>query len=213
MNKLITHLKGGNFEHLFRVLMKRLYSESKAYGLKRDLSVSFSHPDARIPIRIRKLEASDLKAFSANHTNYGLFEKNIKTAYVACDENNTPCYYQWLIDATFNPEINRFWKGSFPELASNEALLENAFTIPEFRGLRIMPAAMSRIACKAEGIPARYVITFVEINNIPSLKGCIRAGFEPYTLRSEKWICFFKTVRFKPLGEGPHMIFKEIPAL
>ena len=42
-----------------------------------------------------------------------------------------------------------------------------------------MPAAMGLIAEKGETIGARYVITFVAPDNIPSLKGCQRCGFFP----------------------------------
>ena len=82
---------------------------------------------------------------------------------------------------------NDFIRGlhGFPQLAANEALLEGAYTPASHRGLGIMPAAMSLIAEKAETIGARYVITFVAQNNVPSLKGCQRCGFAPDLLHRQ----------------------------
>ena len=52
-----------------------------------------------------------------------------------------------------------------------------------YRGRHIMPAAMARIAEKATALGARRVITFVADDNVPSLKGCARAGFAPVSAR------------------------------
>lgn len=210
MNKFIFHIRRGNFKHLLSVLFKRIYCENHAYGFKRDLSIPFKDPEAKISIHIRELIPEDLDAFNDNLTNHGLFQQEIKTPYVAIDDHGTPCYYQWLMGPGYNKEIKRFWKGSFPELSANEALLENAFTTPNFRGLRIMPAAMSRIAKKALSLQLRYVITFVEVDNIPSLKGCRRAGFEPYILRTEKWLFFHKTVTYSPIPSILHNNFEKL---
>jgi len=107
-----------------------------------------------------------------------LAAKRIAGAFVAVDERDgRPCYIQWLFGAADNDFIRRL--RGFPQLAADEALLEGAYTPASHRGLGIMPAAMGLIAEKAETIGARYVITFVDQNNIPSLKGCQRCGFSP----------------------------------
>ena len=41
---------------------------------------------------------------------------------------------------------------------------------------------MAQIAERGTDLGARWVITFVTVDNIPSLKGCQRAGFVPYLL-------------------------------
>jgi RimJ/RimL family protein N-acetyltransferase len=61
----------------------------------------------------------------------------------------------------------------------SEALLENAYTPPAYGGLGIMSAAMARIAEQASAFGATDVLTFVDQQNIASLKGCERAGFYP----------------------------------
>ena len=49
----------------------------------------------------------------------------------------------------------------FPPLESGEALLENAYTPPEYRGFGIMSAAMALIAERGSERDARAVLTYV----------------------------------------------------
>ena len=164
--------------------------ESTRFGLRRDLTIPFPAPDAKIPISVRPLAETDLPtllAVNADISEADRFEiawrqafaaKRLAGGYVAVDERDgRPCYVQWLFGAADNDFVQSL--RGFPELAPDEALLENAYTPASHRGLGVMPAAMARIAEKAATIGARYVITFVEQNNIPSLKGCQRSGFAP----------------------------------
>lgn len=165
--------------------------ESARIGLRRDLAIPFKAPDAGIPLSIRPLAAADLPALlgldataSADDTfetawRRAFAARHMAGGHVAVDERNgTPCYVQWLL----GPDDNAFVRsmGGFPALQANEALLENAYTPPRYRGMGIMPAAMARIAERAADLGARYVLTFVQDNNIPSLKGCQRSGFAPH---------------------------------
>lgn len=174
--------------------------EATRYGLRRDLNIPLKRPEAKFPISIRRLEKGDFSALfpvddSVEEQSDKLeiawrrkFAANrIEGGYVAVDDRDgTPCYVQWLFGAADNAFIRKL--GGFPELAPDEALLENAFTPPRYRGMRIMSAAMASIAEQANDIGARYVLTFVSMDNIASLKGCERAGFAPDLIHS--------TVRF-----------------
>ncbi|GGD41105.1 GNAT family N-acetyltransferase [Muriicola marianensis] len=210
ITKLIKHAREGNFSFILQGIKKRLYSKNEAYGLKRDLSVPFKNPEALIPISIRRAKKEDDAYFNADNYNHGIISANLQTCYVATNEDGIPAYRQWLMGSDQNPGIKAFWKGSFPVLAPDEALLENAFSRPEFRGKRIMPAAMARIAEKGNDIGARYIITFVDIHNIPSLKGCKRSGFAPYLLRTERWLLFNRKIRFEPAGSGHMNHFRQV---
>ena len=168
-------------------------SKSTRIGLRRDLTVPFKAPDAKIPISVRPLTEADLPALLALDETAspedkfetawrGAFAaKHMKGGYVAIDDRDgTPCYMQWLFGAADNDFVLSI--GGFPTLKADEALLENAYTPARYRGMGIMPAAMARIAERATDIGARYVITFVQDDNIPSLKGCQRSGFAPHLL-------------------------------
>lgn len=165
------------------------------YGLRRDLSAAFTPPKAKIPISIRPLAAADLPKLlriTPETTpedrmeitwRRAFAEKHLAGGYVAIDERDgSPCYVQWLFGAKDNAFVQSL--GGFPRLAADEALLENAYTPASHRGLGIMPEAMSRIAEQAATFGARSVMTFVEVNNIPSLKGCQRCGFAPDLVHS-----------------------------
>lgn len=124
------------------------------------------------------------------------------TCYVAVDQRDgTPCYVQWLLGPAQNPTIKKL--GCFPLLKPDEALLENAYTPVSYRGMGIMAAAMALIAERAAEFGARYVLTFVGVDNIASLKGCERAGFTPFVVRWQQQYCFNLVRR---------LAFKDLPA-
>lgn len=194
-------------KRLWSKLRKHLYSSSRALGLQRDLSKDFTNPDAELNITIRPLKEGDKEILmdhgklEKNHpqlANYQrrLIESELSTCYVAVTESDEPCYMQFLIGAKHNRLIKERFGPLFPKLDKDEALIEAAYMRPSFRGKHIMPAAMGRIAQKAQELGARWVITFVHTENIPSLKGCKRAGFFPYILREERWFLFRQYVSF-----------------
>lgn len=179
-------------------LGRRISSKGHAYGLRRDLAAPHETPLAKIPIAIRRLVETDVpRLLDANEgvdtterwerrTRLRLLERGIGQPYVAVDSEDDPCYVQWLFGSRDNDEVQSFFHGSFPVLAPDEALLEGAFTPTRHQGQRIMSAGMSMIAEKAADLGARYVITFVGVDNIASLKGCERAGFAPAMDRFEE---------------------------
>ena len=189
-------VRGGEFAAVASRVRAALWSDSVSVRLERDLDVPFKAPESTIPIRIRPIEDADLTTlldFRADDVSSAervdrerrarLVDARLPTAYVAVTEENAPCYVQWLVGAEQNARIQQVWNGEFPILAADEALLEGAFTPEAFRGRRIMPAAMARIAEAATELGARRVITFVTEDNVPSLKGCGRAGFAPASAR------------------------------
>ena len=52
-----------------------------------------------------------------------------------------------------------------------------------------MASAMAQIAARAADGGVRWVVTFVDEANTPSLKGCERAGFAPYLGVSSCIVC------------------------
>jgi RimJ/RimL family protein N-acetyltransferase len=169
-------------------------------GLSRDLMVPWENPSAKIPISVRPLARNDLEpllAVAGGASHQELLEvawrqqyvdRHLDRGWVAIDgRDGTPCYVQWLLGSEQNEFIRDL--GTFPLLARDQALLENAYTPVSHRGLGIMSAAMAAIAEQAEGLGARHVLTFVGEDNIASMKGCRRAGFTPYLIhhRVQKW--------------------------
>jgi RimJ/RimL family protein N-acetyltransferase len=193
-----------------------LYAELTRYGLVRDLSHNFQAPGAKIPLAVRPLADRDLAtlfghAGAATELSERMevawrrafIEKGARGGFVTIDERTaTPCYVQWLLSPRDNAFIEKI--GGFPPLADGEALLENAYTPPAYRGLGVMAAAMAQIAERARDFGARKVLTFVATDNIASLKGCQRAGFHPHLLHRRTRLGFglFTRDHFETLPEG-----------
>jgi GNAT superfamily N-acetyltransferase len=192
---------------------EKWHSVWESFGFVRDLSLPFSAPEAKIPITVTRLarEHADtlfdlsVEGMSAEERELRksrgeLFDSGIGTGYVALTDTGEPCYCQWLIPWEQNAEIRLFFKHVFPRLNPGEALLEGAFTPESHRGKGIMPAAMARIAEHGSEIGATRIVTFVTEDNIPSIKGCERAGFRKYTRRTIIWTGLWRRMKFEPLG-------------
>jgi GNAT superfamily N-acetyltransferase len=207
-----------NVRHLgviWRSLSQRLYSNTTYLGLRRDLSVTFKAPEAKIQLKVRPLDRrDDLSFIDINEpgiSSEGAFERlhqinmlraRIRTCYIALDHSDQPCYMQWLIPSIENDKIQAFYGNIFPRLEGNEALLEGAYTADDYRGQGVMATAMAQIAERASDLGARWVITFVGERHLASLKGCKKAGFVPYIRRREIYRLFRRKVIFTPLPEG-----------
>lgn len=209
-------LKSGEWEDLWRAGKLHWKSESTSLGLRRDLTVPFRAPDATIPIAVRPLREDDIEtlleagagdlsgeAQRERAVRKRMLDASLATCYVAVTERDEPCYMQWLIGPDENDRVRELFGGRFPCLAPNELLLEGAFTLEQWRGKKIMAAAMARIAELGVARGGRWVLTFVAADNVPSLKGCAKAGFHPFVERSDRWRLFRCQSRFSDLPATP----------
>jgi GNAT superfamily N-acetyltransferase len=207
------NFRSGGLQALLREFKKRYKSERLHYGLARDLSQPFQNPSAKIPLAVRPLRDEDIPKLLGLHAvqlsdrgpyvrmhRLNFIEVGIGTCFVGVIENDQPCYMQWLIPARDNTQIQKYFRGTFPILKPDEALLEYAFTPERWQGQGIMPAAMAQISEKARDLGARRVITFVDSSNVPALKGCRKAGFAPYLARIDRWRLFRRQFVFKELA-------------
>jgi GNAT superfamily N-acetyltransferase len=224
VKRLFSLLRAGQYDVALQTLRERLHSRVPATGLRRDLTVPFPAPSGKIPLQVRQIRPGDIDALLAvgpdpdeqlleqRAIQTRLLEAGLGTCYVAVDEHDRPCYMQLLIGPADNERLQRFFQGSMPQLAPDEALLEGAYTNPGYRGKGVMAAAMARIAEHAEDLGARYVLTFVHDDNIASLKGCERAGFTPHVHREERYRLFRRSVTFTPLPAKESPPVRTAPA-
>ncbi len=201
-------------------IKRRLYSNERSLGLQRDLEVPFETPAAKLALEIRPLREGDVAELLNEHDE-GISQEAVKeraqrklllrekipTCYVAVTEEGKPAFMQWLMAAEDNDKIQAYFRGGFPVLKPDEGLLEFAFSLEKYRGMRIMPHAMAEIAKKGRDFGAKKIITFVPEDNIPSLKGCKRAGFFPYLVRVDRWRCFRRCSEFQALPPGTTYTF------
>jgi GNAT superfamily N-acetyltransferase len=206
----------GRGRRMWSAVTYRLYSNSVSVGLRRDLRARLAAPAAKRPIEVRPLTPDDELSWLdvrepglsdeqvyARLAQARLLESGIKTCHVAVEPGGKACYMQWLILSHEYQRVYAFFGNLYPRLAPDEALLEGAYTPEAYRGQGIMAAAMAQIAERADQFGARWVVTFVDESNVASLKGCARAGFEPYLLRHERFRLFRRRVSFTPLTEAP----------
>ena len=191
-----------------------VFSDNRRIGLRRDLRIPLKPPDALVPLQLRRLEAPDVDALLRDDPTDSAAERELRAerrhaarelpshGYVAVSDGAL-CYVQWLLPADANDAIQRCWPGLFPILRPGEALLEAAYTPPAFRGKGVMSAAMARLADQAAEMGAMAALTFVAPDNIPSLRGCARAGFEPYTMRHIAWRFFRRRTTYRAINGEP----------
>jgi hypothetical protein len=174
----------------------------------RDLEAPLQAPRAKIPIAVRPATRDDAAAIleriselaGYDRSNRELFLRmGIGTCYVAVTERDELCYMQWLIGREHNLLLAEHTH--LPTLEHSEALLENAFTPAGFRGQGIMSAAMAQIAAEASKLGARWVLTVVSELNLASIKGCVRAGFQPHMLKMDRWRLLRHQIRYTGVPE------------
>lgn len=207
---------------LAKEFKRRFYSNERSLCLRRELDIPFETPAAKLPIKIRPLHERDVGALLdvceegisgmavRERAQRKLFlPEKVPTCYVGVTEDGSPAFMQWLMAATENDKIQVYFRGGVPVLGEDEGLLEFGFTLEKYRGLRIMPHAISEIAKKGRDFGAKKIITFVPENNIPSLKGCKRAGFFPYMVRVARWRWFRRHCEFKMLPPNTPFSFES----
>jgi hypothetical protein len=222
-----TTLHSRGLRSLFERGINAVALRRTSFGFKRHLHTSWPPPAGKIPIAVRELMDSDIPLILPHHiaasnrregqqinARRKLLTQNILKPFVAIDQScSRPCFIQWSFDSSHNDFITRFFKGRFPRLQEGERLLENAYTHPDYRGQGVMAVAMSKIADLLATHGAIEVITFVETTNVPSLKGCTRAGFTPFVTRTDLSVCGgLKRYRvFEPIAPHTTLDFSTHP--
>jgi GNAT superfamily N-acetyltransferase len=205
-------IRAGHSRRVARAVASRLSSTGVALGLRRDLAIPLTPPAPKLAVEVRPLDPRDALPFLDADApgiegvvaydrvrQRRLLDDGIGTCWVGVAPGGEVCYMQWLIPASSNDRVQRRWPKIFPVLKPDEALLEGAYTPEPYRGQGIMAYAMAVIAERAADFGARWVVTFVGKDNVPSLKGCARSGFTPYVERHEKWLLGQRSTRFVPL--------------
>lgn len=214
LSKLVFYwrlFRDGDRLALWADIRRRLWSEDVAYGMARDLTVPHTPPPARVEFDVQPLNA-DLAEIVFDTTGLAnaerrelvnrrrFWEAGIGQAHVAVDHAGQPCYIQWTFPGSRAAEVDGFFGGGFPHLAADEMLLEGAWGLPAARGQRIMGEAMSRITEVGAEPATRRAITFVGVDNEPSIRGCRSAGYEIYLQRLDRWRFGRRQVQWNPVA-------------
>jgi GNAT superfamily N-acetyltransferase len=94
-------------------------------------------------------------------------------------------YVQWLVVPEDNPVIQHSYPNRYLLLRPNEAMVENAFALPAFRGRGLYPYAMHMILAEARDRGLTRVVTYIRKTNLASLTQTIQMGFRICRLARE----------------------------
>ena len=222
MRIALSLMRQGQAATLLAQIRKQAMSDELCYGFRRDLAEAFNPPPSLIPIRLRPFETRDRQRLFGFTDKFGFtgftnkfgqdgkamldrlrrlsyLDAGMPTPYVAVTDDDTPCFIQWLITPGSNAFIGSYFNGYFPRLAEDEVMVEGVFIPEHYRGKRIMAAAMSRLARKGAELGARFATTYTQSTDLPTINGCLAAGFRPHSKRVTKWRRFAREVQFSPL--------------
>ena len=192
-------LKKGKIGFIWKNLIIRLYSTVTSIGLELFTNDISQNVLINNDLNIRRFRTNDINELKEEMRHFRLVEENIPICYIAEKNDKKVVFRQWLFKNQQNERLQTFFNSKFPKLRKNEALLEGGFTHPDYRGQQIMAKAILNILSLDENKDIKRFITFVDLNNISSLKGLQKADFKPYNLRLEKWIFFKRRISFIPL--------------
>jgi hypothetical protein len=181
-----------------RRLRRRLWSDYVFVGLTSDLSAPLVKR-SELPIEMRPVDPASFRGFRDEFGRasprdaleaFGrqqMCDAGVETLYVAIAGDGRPIYAQWCITPSARAALARLCPGYYPPLRDGEVLLEGAYTFTAFRGMRAMADGMSQLVCGARQAGARAALTYVNIDNVPSLRGCAACGFRADHVRIDKW--------------------------
>ena len=133
-HRLLLVIRGGKFAALADEFVKRIFSNSESYLLRRDLSLPFTPAAPKQAIEIRPILDSDLpEILSARPGRFAILRARIPTCYLALTASGEIAYMQWLVAHSDLERFKPFFEGQLGTLRNDEVLLEFAYTFEKFR--------------------------------------------------------------------------------
>jgi RimJ/RimL family protein N-acetyltransferase len=162
-------------------------SRRVSFGLRCDLSSLPAAVPGKVPIQMSAREARTYAGFDRELDEAGgadylevllrtwMCASGVQTLYAADAADGRPIFAQWLISKLDDWRLQD--KPPHDALADGEVLLEGAYTFGAFRGVGAMADGMGQVLRIARDEGSSAAITYVLADNVPSLRGCARAGF------------------------------------
>lgn len=204
-------------------LRRRLSSREVNFGLRCDLERLPPLKAASIPLT---LECRDghFTGFEAElgrttGADYGrtlrrrrLHEQGVRSMHVAVGDDGVPVYVQWLVAPRDQHLLDEHGSDFWPPLKPDEVLVEFAYTFAPFRGLGVMGDAMRRLLGVGEQLGARWALTYVRDENVPSLRGCAKVGFELDHVRTTRARLGARRDRIQPPSAAERRAWEQATA-
>jgi hypothetical protein len=193
---------------------RRLWSSKLSFGLRADLGTLPARRLAGIAIDMQPADPAAFEGFSAElervrgREAFELTQRvhfcraGVRTLFVAASDAGEPIYAQWLVRPDEQRALHRAARRLFPELHDGEALVEGAYTFVAYRRLGAMADGMHQLLARAREAGDRSVLTYVDADNVASLRGCAHVGFVADHVRKNLWCLGRRFVRRRPLDES-----------
>ena len=206
--KLVWLLRSAQLTAVATLVRRWLYSDASGVGLQRSLDSPIAARRPRHPLTVRPISPHEQAPFASTSGARGngaivrvnaryLFATGIETCYVALIDGEVPCYIQYLVLPDQNDKFAKAFGEPIPPLAADEALLEFAFTLEQYRALGVMPFAVSELSKEARRRGAERLVTWVPEWNPHVRRYMERVGFVPFAIRRERYRFFRRTVWFE----------------
>jgi hypothetical protein len=164
-----------SFNHYY-VLGKNLSEpteSSPAFGKKTPLTEITEDDIAHIEDSLHALDAEDKREVLSRLFFY---RSGFRNCYVVRNGEDI-AYMQWIILPSENQIIKEKYSAKFYPLASNQVVIENAFTFPRYRGLGYLMYGTSALLDLARGDGYKTAVCYIRKDRVASLNDFTRMGF------------------------------------
>lgn len=205
----------GGIGTLLTSLRPGLYSQIILEGLERNLADQDIEINSQVKYYLQRATARDIEEIYRKAQvekpasrqeliiRKRFFDIGFHNCYIARDAlNDDICYMQWMISWKDENAGSPDFMMRFKRLGQLDVQLEHAYTFEKYRGKKVMPAVMNDLFRIARERGFKRVITYVGADNIASLKGCQKVGFQKYEEIHWRRILFFQYYRIVSLRGG-----------
>jgi hypothetical protein len=188
----------------FRQLKRQIYSRATLIGLEKNLDTDIVRIPSKLEYSLRLASEEDIGDIfqkietESKESDFELiqrkmfYEAGFRNCYVARSvDTNEICHINWLISSEEDNVVSHGFRSRLPKLKEDEVLIENAFTVEEYKGNWIWPSVIGELFEIARTNGFKRVITYVSRENMASLKGCERAGMKRTEEVPELKLLFF----------------------
>jgi hypothetical protein len=119
------------------------------------------------------------------------YDSGFRDCYIArTSDTGEPCFIQFMVSLPQYNLIDPSFAHRLPPIRDDELWLENSYTFRRFRGKRVMSSVLIDLGDIARQQGFRRMITYIREDNVPSIKGCERAGYRVFGQVPERKLLF-----------------------
>jgi len=196
--RIIEGISLRDFGQLAQFALRNLVSMQHCYVLHHHLSTLSPKPPRKLGGgQLRLLDANDIAGLYEQGSALDFkdklnllvqlrFYENGFTNCYGLVENGSISYLQWMIGPEENELIRAKYGHCVLPVGDKEILIDNAFTLPSYRGRGYMSYAVWELLSRAKESGYRRAVTYVRKDNINSLNVLTTAGFR-FTKLVREW--------------------------